>query len=54
VIVHDLSQLFERAEQQIFIQPGIRSVLVANSVWRSRLKNLWRILCESFSSSLLV
>ena len=24
-------------------------VLVAHSIWRSHLKNLWRILCESFS-----
>jgi hypothetical protein len=26
-------------------------VLVANSMWRSHLKNLWRILCESYSTS---
>jgi hypothetical protein len=30
---------------------SLLEVLVANSMWRSRLKNLWRILCESFSSS---
>src|SRR5215467_2516381 len=29
-------------------------VLVANSMWRSHLKNFWRILYESFSSSGLV
>jgi len=30
---------------------SLLEVLVANSMWRSRLKNLWRILCESFSWS---
>jgi hypothetical protein len=30
---------------------SLLEVLIANSMWRSRLKNLWRILCESFSSS---
>jgi hypothetical protein len=30
---------------------SLLKVLVANSMWRSHLKNLWLILCESFSSS---
>jgi integrase len=30
---------------------SLLEVLVANSIWCSRLKNLWRILCESFSWS---
>ncbi len=30
---------------------SLLEVLVANSMWRSHLKNLWRILCESCPSS---
>jgi integrase len=30
---------------------SLLEVLVANSIWCSRLKNLWQILCESFSWS---
>jgi hypothetical protein len=32
---------------------SLLEVLVANSIWRSHLKNLWRILCESCPSSVL-